>query len=403
MTETPNALEGINVIDLTQFASGPICTLSLAQMGANIIKIERPGVGEQGRPRGGGQNMLWAILHANKKSITLDLKSDKGKEILREMIKKCDVVIENFAPNTFERLGFSYDVIKSLNERCIMCQIKGYDDNSPYAGFPAMDGPVQATGTLASQNGMLDGPPLISSVGLADDPSGHYALSSVLAALYQREKTGRGQQLRINMQEVCISTSRMSFVEQKVMPKRGGAMRFAGRNAPRNMYPTKPRYEGDENNYVFILVRDTPKQIMWQKFCEAIDRMDMFEDPKYADGPTRLDNVEALEAEVIKWTSALDKDEVMRIMCDKMIPCGATLTIEDVVNTKEMYESNFLQTIDHPSLGEITLVGSAYRMSDTYVPVKPAPDLGQHNDEIYKTFMGMSDAEIQILKTEGVI
>ncbi len=403
MSGKANALEGINVIDLTQFASGPICTLTLAQMGANIIKVERPGEGEQGRPRGGGQNMLWAILHANKKSITLDLKSDGGKEVLKELIKKGDVIIENFAPGTFERLGFTFDTIKEINPRCIFCQIKGYHENSPYANFPAMDGPVQATGTLASQTGMLDGPPLISSVGLADDPSGHYAVSSILAALFQREKTGRGQHLRINMQEVVISSSRMSFVEQKEMPKRGGAMLFAGRNAPRNMFPTKPRFEGDENNYVFILVRDTPGQIMWKKFCEGIGRMDLFEDPRYIDGSTRLDNVDSLEEEVIKWTSSLDKEDVMRIMCERMIPCGATLTIADVVNSPDMYESNFLQTIDHPSLGEITLCGSAYRMSDTYVPVKPAPDLGQHNGEIYTDFLGFSEDKIKYLENEGII
>ena len=403
MNDVPNALEGINVIDLSQFAAGPICTLSLAQLGANVIKIERPVYGEQGRPRGGGQNMLWALLHANKKSVTLDLKSDEGKELLKKFIEKSDVLVENFAPNTIERLGFDYETIRKINPRCVFCQIKGYSELSPYNAFPAMDGPVQATGTLASQTGHLGGPPTISNVGLADDPSGHYAVTSIVTALFQRERTGRGQHVRINMQEVVISGSRMSFVEQKEMPKRGGAMLFAGRNAPRNTYPTKPRFEGDENNYVFFLVRDTPNQVMWKNFCEVIGREDLIDDPRFVDGSTRLDNVEELEIEVKKWTMAHDKEDVMRMLCEKMIPAGATLTIKDVVDSKDMYDSNFLQTIDHPSLGRITLPGSAYRMSDTYVPVKPAPDLGEHNDEIYKDFLGLTDKEIEKYKEENCI
>ncbi|MBN2049831.1 MAG: CoA transferase, partial [Spirochaetales bacterium] len=173
MNHIPNALEGITVIDLSQFAAGPICTLSLALMGAQVIKIERPVYGEQGRPKGGGQNILWAILHANKKSVTLDLKSEKGKELLGKFIEKGDVLVENFAPNTIERLGFDYEAIRKINPRCVFCQIKGYNELSPYNTYPAMDGPVQATGALASQTGQFGGPPTISNVGLADDPSGH--------------------------------------------------------------------------------------------------------------------------------------------------------------------------------------------------------------------------------------
>ncbi len=403
MNDVPNALDGINVIDLSQFAAGPICTLSLAQMGANIIKIERPLYGEQGRPKDGGQDMLWAILHANKKSVTLNLKSDSGKEMLKKFIQKGDVVVENFAPGTIERLGFGFDTIREINPGCVFCQIKGYHDLSPYSSFPAMDGPVQATGTLASQTGYYGGPPTVSNVALADDPAGHYAVTAIIAALYQREHTGRGQHVRINMQEVVISGSRMSFVEQKVMPARGGAMLFAGKNAPRNTYPTKPRYEDDENNFVFFLVRDSPGQKMWKTFCEIIEREDLFDDPRFIDGSLRFDNVEVLEAEIKKWTTARDKDEVMRLLCEGMIPAGATLTIEDIIKSQDMYDSKFLQTIDHPGLGRITLPGSAYRMSDTYVPVKPAPDLGQHNDEVYKGFLHLNETEYENLKADGTI
>ena len=174
METTPHALSGINVVDLTQFVAGPTCTLQLALLGANVIKIERPGVGEQGRPIGGGQNIQCAILHANKKSVTLNLKSDEGKALLREFIKKADVLVENYAPGTIERLGFGYEIAKEINPRLIFCQIKGYAENSPYADFPAMDGPVQATGTLAAQTGMPGSPPIVANVPLADDPAGKH-------------------------------------------------------------------------------------------------------------------------------------------------------------------------------------------------------------------------------------
>ena len=403
MNGVPNALEGIRVTDLSQFAAGPICTLTMAQMGAEVIKVERPVLGEQGRPKGGGQDLNWALLHGNKKSITLNLKTDEGKKILTRLIELSDVLIENYAPGTIERLGFGFERVHEINPRCIFCQIKGYSEKSPYADYPAMDGPVQATGILASQTGLEGSPPIISNVALADDPAGRAALTAILAALFQREKTGRGQAVRINMQELLISMSRMSFSLPREARKRGQPMVFTGKKAPRNMFPTKPSYDGDENNYVFLMVNDTPCQKQWHNFCEAIDRLDLFDDPRFADGEHRFANVDALETEVKKWTTQLDKREAMDILCRHMIPAGATLTVRDIIDSEDMYETGLLQRIHHPVLGDIVVQGSPYRMTDTCVDPVPSPDLGQHNAEIYGQLLGFSDEELGHLKADKVI
>lgn len=408
MSLSPKALSGVVVLDLTQFFAGPVCTLSLGMMGAEVLKVERPEVGEQGRNDNhryvyGEQNLKWAICHSNKKSITLNLKSDEGKKLLARLVEKADVLVENYAPGTIERLGFDYEKIQKINPRCIFCQIKGYSDASPYRNFPAMDGPVQATAALASQTGLAGSPPVISSVALADAPAGDYALIGILAALYQREQTGRGQHVRINMQEVVLAYSRASFTDQVNPPRRGDMMTFSGKQAPRNMYPCKPRFEGDENNYVFLMVRDTPGQKMWKSFCEVIGRMDLFEDPRFANGPMRFEHVDALDEEVKKWTTARDKEEVMTLLCQKMIPAGAVMTIPDICRAPDMFESGFLQKYDHPRLGEITLPTSAVHMSDSPVEITASPDLGQDNDEIYKGLLGLCPEDYEELKANGVI
>lgn len=408
MQENNKALSGITVIDLSQFLAGPSCTLSLGMLGADVIKVERPVVGEQGRNDNrkyvyGEQNLKWAIFHSNKRSVTLDLKNEEGQKLLERLIRIGDIVVENYAPGTIERLGFDYERIRSINPRCIFCQIKGYSEYSPYADYPGMDGPIQASAGLASQTGLEDSQPVISGVPLADAPAGDYALSGILAALYQREKTGRGQHVRINMQEVVLAYSRASFVNQERAPKRGGAMLFSGQQAPRNMFPCKPDYEGDENNYVFLMVRDTPGQKMWHSFCEVIDRMDLFEDPRFLNGPLRLKNVEALETEVKKWTTAHPKTEVMRLLCEKMIPAGATLTIPDICKDQGMYESGFLQKMNHPTLGEITLPASALHLSDSPVTMMPSPDLGNGNEAVYKGLLGMSDEEYNACIAKKII
>ena len=402
------ALSGITVLDMTQFLAGPVCTLSLGMMGADVIKIERPEVGEQGRSDNhkyvyGEKNIKWAILHSNKRSISLDTKTEEGKAILEKLIKKADILVENFALGTIERMGFGYDKIKEMNPRLIMCQIKGYSDYSPYRNFPAMDGPVQCTGGVAAQTGLPDSPPVVSNIALADAPTGDYALAGILAALYQREKTGRGQLVRVNMQEVLLAYGRASFTNQTTPSKRGGAMLFAGRQAPRGMFRCKPAFEGDEDNYAFIMVRDTPGQKQWRAFTDAIGRPELFEDPRFIDGNHRLDNVEQTNAIVNEWTMQHDKKEVMSILCKAGLPTGAVLTIPDICQSPDMYESGFLVKYTDSTMGEITVPSSAIHLSDSPVEMFESPNLGDANEEVYKGILGMTDEELADLKAKKVI
>jgi len=302
-----------------------------------------------------------------------------------------------------ERMGFDYQRISEINPRCIFCQIKGYSEKGPYGNFPGMDGPLQATSGLASQTGTVDSPPLISLAPLADAPTGDYATMGILAALYQREHTGRGQHIRINMQEVVLAYSRASFTNQETAPKRGGAMLFSGPQAPRDMFRCKPEYEGDENNYVFMMVRDVPGQKMWRDFCDVIGRPELFEDPRFINGPTRLKNVEELNKIVTDWTMQHDKKEVMNLLCEKMIPAGATLTIPDLCKMEYLYDSGFLVRYDHPKLGKVTLPASAIHMSDSPVEITPSPDLGNANEEVYKGILGLTDEQLADYRARKVL
>ena len=268
--------------------------------------------------------MLWTTLHANKKSITADMKNPKGKELLFRMIKKCDVVVENMAPGTFERLGFGWDILKEVNPRIIFCQIKGYADNSPWAGMPAFDGPVQATGGIAAQTGQLGGPPTISGIALADDPSGHYAATGILAALYQRTVTGRGQKVRINMQEVAISGSRMSFASQDANLIRGQGLPFVPPSA-NDVFPTKPRENDPSNNdyiYLYVNMRTPgPKNAGWIDSATASASPNGSMIPTLRAAPS-AGSAEEIRKAIIAWTLQHDKEEAMRILGGAGVPAA---------------------------------------------------------------------------------
>lgn len=402
------ALSGVRVLDLTQFLAGPVCTSSLGMLGAEVIKIERPKIGEQGRNdnrpyQQGDMSLKWSILQCNKNSCTLNLKSPEGQEILRELIKISDVIIENFAPGTIERLGFSWEEIHKLNPRIIFAQIKGYNDQSPFAKYPAMDGPVQATAGLASQTGLPGGRPIIGNVALADGPSGMYCMMGILAALYQREQTGEGQHVRVNMQEAVLDYSRSTFFIQDHAVPRGGAMVMSGKQAPRGMFRCKPAFEGDEDNWVFLMVRDAPQQKNWKNFCDIIGHPEYFEDPRFLNGPLRLDNVEEVNKITEEWTMQHDKKEVMKLLCEKMLPAGAVMGIPDFIQSEDLYEAGFLQKMDQPGLGEVIIPASALHLSDSPVQVSPAPDLGNITDEVYKNLLGFSDEKLREYKEKEII
>lgn len=408
------ALEGIRVIDLTQFEAGPVATLSLAQMGADVIKIERPKFGEQARmgarssrgTRGPGADTVhFALLNPNKKSITLNLKAEKGKDILRQLIKEGDVLVENFAPGTMEHLGFSYDEVKKINPRIIYGDIKGYADESPYGKYPCFDGVAQAMGVVCSVTGERNGPPMQSGANLADNLSGIYLAYAIVSALFERTRTDRGQYVRINMQEVLIHTCRGAFVSQfddDIENKRFGNKKFVNR-APHDMYPCKPRDKDGLNDYVFMYVSPVPGSPQWAKFCTVIERPDWIDHPIFSDPMKRAEHREELDAEITKWTIRYDKEEIMKIFCEAGVPCGAVLSTKDIAKDEVYHKTGTVVEVTHPVLGTHTTLGTPYHMSDSPFEIAPSPTLGQHTDEVYTNLLHMTPDQLEVLREEGII
>ena len=408
------ALTGVRVIDMTQFEAGPVSTLTLAQMGAEVIKIERPKYGEQARmgarsSRGtqgpGADSIHFALLNPNKKSITLNVKTEKGKELLRELIKKGDVIIENFAAGTMERLGFPWEEIHRINPRIIYGTIKGYDDRSPFAKYPCFDGVAQAMGVVCSITGEHDGPPMMTGPNLADNLSGIYMATSVLAALYEREFTGRGQMVRVNMQEVVMQTCRGAFVcqfDDDQENVRWGNIKFPNR-APHNMYACKKRSEDSINDYVMIYVSPVPGSKQWPEFCNLIGKPEGIDDPVMSDPMERAKHREEIDSVITAWTSQRDKEDVMKTMSEAGIPCGMVTSTKDIATEPFYRETKAVVEVEHPVLGKHLTLGSAWHLSDSPCEVLPSPTLGQHTEEVYKELLGIEGEELAALKAEGVI
>ncbi|MCQ2553428.1 MAG: CoA transferase [Clostridia bacterium] len=411
------ALDDIRVIDLSQFEAGPMATVHLAEMGAEIIKIEKPKVGEQTRIGArtkngvagpGADSIHFSLLNGNKKSIELNTKSPKGKALLFELIKTADILVENFAPGTMERLGLSYDVLKEVNPRLIVGSVKGFDDKLPYGKYPCFDGVAQAMGGVASLTGEAGGAPMQSGANLADNMSGIYLAAAILGALHERERTGLGQYVRVNMQEVIIQTCRGAYVtqfEEGHPPIRYGNKKFVNR-APHDLYPCKPREGGDgSNDYVFLYVSPVKGSPQWPKFCDFIGKPEWAEDPIMSDPVKRAEpaNRQTIDDVIIAYTMQHDKEDIMKAFSDAGLPAGAILSTNDIATDPIYKEAGIIQEVDHPTLGRIPGFGSPFHMSNSEFKLEPAPTLGQHNDEIYKGILKLTDEEIAALKEEGVL
>ena len=304
-----------------------------------------------------------------------------------------------------ERLGFSYEEVRALNPRIVYGSIKGYADESPYSKYPCFDGVAQAMGVVCSITGERDGAPMQSGANLADNISGVYLSHGILAALLERERTGRGQLVRINMQEVLIQTCRGAFVSQLddgVENVRFGNKKFVNR-CPHNMYPCKPRGTDGLNDYVFMYVSPVPGSPQWARFCTLIQRPDWIDDPIYSDPMKRAEHRDKIDSEITKWTRRYDKEEVMALFAEAGIPCGAVLSTKDIAEGAIYRKAGTIVEVDHPVLGVHETLGSAFHLSDSPVEVLPSPTLGQHTEETCRNLLHMTPAQIAALQEEGVI
>jgi formyl-CoA transferase len=401
------ALDGITVLDLTQFESGTVCTETLAWLGANVIKVERPGTGEQGRgssvDQPGADSYLFILVNANKKSVTIDIKHPEGKKLLERLVEKSDIFVENFSPGTIERMGLDYDSVRAINPRIIYAQIKGFGAGSPYADFPAFDPVGQAMGGVVSITGERDKPPLRAGPNLADSGTGFHCVIGILAALYQRTWTGEGQRVEVAMQDAMINFIRPAFGRQLVTGKateRVGNDQPMAPVAPNGIYPCKP---GGPNDYVFIYTSRWPGSKQWEQLLDVIGCPEMKADPRFRTPESRFEHRDEMNPFIFAWTSQRTKFEAMEELGREGVPAGAILTTAELAEDAYLRKRGMFVTMQHPVRGSIVMPGFPIKLSASSVPVEPAPLLGQNNEEIYGGLLGIAPEELERLRQARVI
>lgn len=400
-----SALDGVRIIDVTQFQSGTVCTMTLAWLGAEVIKVERPKLGELNRysvTEPDIDSYSFITCNANKKSVTLNMKSPEGKEMLWKLIEKADVFIENMRPGAIERLGFGYDEVHKRYPQVVYAQIKGFGLDGPWAEFPAFDPIAQATGGSTSINGYPDGTPLQPGVDLADSGAGYMTALAIVAALYMRKSTGVGQRIEVAMQDTVIAFIRGVWEQQlrngKPAYRVGNGMPLEN-VAPANMYPCKP---GGKDDYVHIYASRAPGSTQFEQLMKKIGRPDILDDPRFATPQSRYQYKEELDEIISNWTMQRTKIEAMEELCKEGIPAGANLNTEDITNDPYLRKRGIISEIRHPQRGSVWIPTHPMMMEGT-VPVKTSPLLGEHNMEIYKGLLGLSEKEIKDLTDKGVI
>ena len=400
------ALAGIRVLDLTQFEAGTSATETLAWLGADVVKVENPVGGEQGRNASteekGLDSHYFILLNANKRSVTLNLKEERGKEILRAMIPKADVFIENFGPGVIERLGFSYEEVSALNPRIVYAQVKGFGRGSPYEHFLSFDMIGQATGGIMSITGEADGRPIKPGVTLGDTGTGLHCAIGILAALNQRHATGRGEKIEVAMQDAMINYCRVAYAAQAMRGEacgRFGNQVVLGTNAPSDVYPCKG---GGHNDYCYIYT-SRANNAQWERLLKVIGRDDLIGDLRFSTPQSRLDHVADVNAAIAQWTSRHTKHEAMEILGRAGVPAGAVYDTMELWSDPSLRERGIFATVQHPARGEYVMPGWPVKMSDSEVKVEAAPLLGAHNADVYGAWLGYDDAALDALKRDGVI
>jgi formyl-CoA transferase len=406
MDAPPPALAGVRVIDLTQFEAGTSCTESLAWLGADVVKVEEPARGDQGRHAStdepGVDSFYFMLLNANKRSVTCNLKEAGGRALLRDLIEVGDVFIENFGPGTIERLGFGYDVVRGINPRIIYAQIKGYAPEGPYGNFLSFDMTAQAVGGALATTGEAGERPLKPGPTIGDTGAGLHTAIGILAALYQRQCTGRGQRVEVAMQEAVINFSRIAYGSQLLWgkaPDRNGNRSVMGTSAPSETYPCRG---GGPNDWCFIYTSRAGNR-QWERLLEVMGREDLLDDPRFATPKDRVEHIDEVDALITGWTLQRDKVEVMETLGDAGVPAGAVLDTAELMNDPFLRKRGMFVTVHHPVRGDVVIPGWPVKLSDSEVSVVTSPLLGQHNEEVLSEWLGYSPARVAELSDSKAI
>ena len=400
-------LSGYRVLDMTQFESGTVCTETLAWLGAEVLKVERPVKGELGRysqAEPGVDSYGFVVMNMNKKSITCDAKSAEGLALLEKLLKVCDVVVENMGPGSMDKLGLTYEHCKELNPRIIYASLKGFDQTGPYKDYPAFDPIATHTGVMVSATGMPE-QPIKCGISVADSGTGMTLAMSIIAALLQREREGIGQRVDCAMQDfmICLSRSQWEPYLNKGKPNRRVANGMPLEDvAPSDTYPCKPF---GLNDYVHIYCSRHPGSKQWDNLCDVIGRPDLKQDvcPEMATPTSRFEHRDICDGAIKDWLKNYTKFEAMDILCKADIPAGALLDCEDITNDPQYQERGIIVEVDHPQRGKFKIPGFAPKMSAVKVEYECSPELGGSNEEVYGKLLGLSAEELSALKEKKVI
>jgi formyl-CoA transferase len=413
------ALEGVRILDFTHVQSGPTCTQLLAWLGADCIKVERPGIGDitrgQLRDVPNADSLYFTMLNHNKRSITIDTKHPKGKELLEGLIKICDVLVENFGPGVLDRMGFTWERVHEINPRIIMASVKGFGPG-PYEDCKVYENVAQCTGGSASTTGFRDGPPLVTGAQIGDSGTGLHLALGIVAALYQRNTSGKGQRVSAAMQDGVLNLCRVKLRDQQRIQKGplkeysqygegvefGDAVPRAGNDSgggqPGWILKCKG-WEKDPNAYIYFITQAP----VWGKICEVIGKKEWITHPDYATPEARLPRLKAIFATIEEWTKTKTKFEAMDILNEFDIPCGPILSMKELLEEPSLRKTGTVVEVDHPTRGKYLTVGNPIKLSDSPSEVKRSPLLGEHTDEILRQVLGYDDRKVQEFKESGAL
>jgi formyl-CoA transferase len=413
------ALDGVRILDFTHVQSGPTCTQLLGYMGADCIKVERPGAGDitrgQLRDVKGADSLYFTMLNGNKRSITIDSKHAKGREILDRLIKHCDVLVENFAPGALDRMGLTWEHIHKTNPRMIVASVKGFGPG-PYEDCKVYENVAQCAGGAASTTGFREGPPLVTGAQIGDSGTGLHLAFGIVAALYQRMRTGRGQRVLCAMQDGVLNLARVKLRDQQRL-KHGPLTEYSQHGEGVPFGEAVPRagndsgggqpgwilkckgWEKDPDSYIYFITQAP----VWEPICDVIGKPEWKTDPDYAKPGARLPRLKHIFATIEEWTKTKTKFEVMDICNAKDIPVGPILSMKEIAEEKSLRDTGTVVEVDHPTRGKYLTVGNPVKMSDSITEVKRSPLLGEHTEEILTKVLGYSAEELAEIKSSGAI
>ena len=412
------ALDGVRILDMTHVQSGPTCTQLLAWFGADVIKVERPGVGDATR----GQlrdipdvdSLYFTMLNSNKRSLTLNTKLDSGKEIFTKLITACDVLVENFAPGALDRMGFPWERIQEINPRLVYASVKGFGPG-PYEDCKVYENVAQCTGGAASTTGFDDGPPTVTGAQIGDSGTGLHLALGIVTALIKREKSGRGQRVVCAMQDGVLNLCRVKMRDQQRLthgplkeypqypngtfgaaaPRSGNA---SGGGQPGWIVKCKG-WEDDPDPYLYIITQAAA----FDGLAKAIGHEDWLDDPEWNTPEARLPKLDEMFSQIEEWTKTKTKFEAMATLNPLNVPCGPVLSMKELSEETSLRATGTVVEVDHPTRGAYLTIGNPIKLSDSPVEVARSPLLGEHTDEILSTVLEMSESEIDSAKADGVV